>query len=129
MPAMQPRPPRRTRENDLWVLPRVMGVEFRPIRLEKPRAYYVGHERRETREMIEILLRTATPIPIRAISPVLYIGEVGVEDYEVAGHNEYRFLAFEPKALAANATVALGWPGRPADSRIALTTRYKPNIA
>jgi hypothetical protein len=127
MAVMNPRGPREPASSRLWTLPRVLGVDFRPVTYPEPRTYYVGQERRQTSEAVEIMVRTAGPLPVRALSPVVYVGELAVADYDVAGTNLYRYVAFEPRALVADAPVALGWPGSPPASRVALSVRYRPS--
>ena len=126
MAVMNPRGPREPGRSGPWTLPQVLGVEFRPVTYPEPRAYYVGRERRQTSEAVEIMVRTAAPLPIRAISPVIFVGDRPIADYETAGPNLYRYLAFDPRALVSGAPVFLGWPGRPPASRIALAARYQP---
>jgi hypothetical protein len=129
MATMDPRRPRRFPEAELWALPRVLAVDFRSVKFDVPRTYFVGRERRQTSEALEIMVRTASPLPIRALSPAIYVGDLPVEDYEVAGHNLYRFLMFDIGGLRAGAPISLGWPGRPVATRIALAARYRPTVA
>lgn len=126
MAVMSPRGPREPRRSALWTLPRVVEVEFRAVTYPEPRTYYVGRERRQTSDAVEIMVRTAAPLPIRAISPVLFVGDRPIADYDTAEPNLYRFVAFDPRSLVAGAPVSLGWPGRPATSRIAIAARYRP---
>jgi hypothetical protein len=98
-------------------LPGVLGVEASRVHYDPPRRYYVGKEIRETPEGIQILVRTAEPFPIGAISPVLFIGDVIVADYEVAGPMLYRFLLFDPVRVTLGAPIALGWPFAPRGAR------------
>ena len=81
MAVMNTRGPRRPQEGGRWLLPRVLEVEFRPVKYEAPRPYYVGRERRQTSDALEIMVRTSAPLPVRALSPVIYVGEVPVADY------------------------------------------------
>jgi hypothetical protein len=97
-------------------LPAVLSVEASRVRYDPPRRYYAGKELREIREGVEILVRTAEPLPVRAISPVLFIGDTIVGDYEVAGPSLYRFFLFD-LALAPGAPIALGWPFAPRRAR------------
>src|ERR1700736_1359410 len=76
-------------------LPAVLSVEASRVRYDPPRRYYVGKELRETREGVQILVRTAEPLPVGAISPALFIGDAIVADYEVAGPRLYRFFLFD----------------------------------
>ncbi len=127
MPVMNPQGPGGPRRPGPWALPRVLAVEFRPVKYPEPRTYYVGRERRQTSEAVEILVRTAAPLPTRALSPVVFVGDLAVADYDVAEPNLYRFVAFDPRSLVAGAPVSLGWPGRPPASRVALGARYRPS--
>lgn len=127
MAVMNPRGPREPRPSPLWTLPRVLDVRIRPVRFPEPRVFYAGTERRQTTEAVEIVVRTAAPLPIRAVSPVVYVGDVVVADYDTTGDNLYRFVAFEPRTLLPDAPVSLGWPGRPPASRVALAARYRPS--
>ena len=104
----------------------MLSVEFRPVPLRGAAGVLRGPERRQTSEAVEIMVRTAAPLPIRALSPVIFVGDVPVEDYEVAGLNLYRYVAFDPRALVGGAPVSLGWPGESAATRIALAARYQP---
>jgi hypothetical protein len=56
------------------------------------------------------VLRTSSPIPARALSPVLYVGNEPVEDWETVGPNRCRFYAFEPRRLEYDAPLAIAWP-------------------
>jgi hypothetical protein len=125
MAVMNPRGPREPGPSGS-ALPRVLDVEIRPVRYPQPRRYYVGRERRQTSEAVEFLVRTDAPLPIQAVTPVLYVGTVAVPDYDEAEPNRYRFLAFEPRTLVPDAPLSLGWPGEPPESRVALPTRYRP---
>ena len=70
------------------------------------------------------MVRTESQFPICALSPALFVGDIQVADYEVAGANLYRFYAFEPKDLKEDVPIALGWPDSP-EERIAIEHRFK----
>jgi hypothetical protein len=109
----------------LWELPRVLEVRAEQVRYPEPRVYYVGQERREAREAVELLVRTAMELPARALSPALYVGETPVVEYETAGDRLYRFFAYEPEQLQPGAPISLGWPRRPR-RRMATGFSYQP---
>jgi hypothetical protein len=94
-------------------LPAIVSVEASRVRYDPPRRHYVGKELMEIREGIELLVRTAAPLPVRAITPVLFIGDTVVSDYEVAGPNLYRFFLFDLERITLGAPIALGWPFAP----------------
>jgi hypothetical protein len=106
-------------------LPAVLSVEASRVRYDPPRRYYVGKELREIREGVEILVRTAEPLPVRAISPALFIGDTIVGDYEVAGPSLYRFFLFDLARVTLGAPIALGWPFAP---RVARPTNFTLQI-
>src|SRR5262245_26766755 len=88
-------------------LPAIVSLEIARTRYDPPRRRYVGRELVQEREGIELMVRTATPLPVGAISLVLFIGEVVVSEYETAGPNLYRFFVFDFKHLLRGAPIAL----------------------
>jgi hypothetical protein len=106
-------------------LPEVVGVEARRVRYRTPRIYFAGREQREASEAVEIQVRTAGPLPVRDLSPVLFVGEVPLGEYEPAGRHLYTFYAYEPGRLQEGAPIALGWPYAP-DRKIPTRFRYQP---
>lgn len=72
--------------------------------------HIVADRPREFTEAIEILVHTTGEFPIRALSPVLFIGDVKIAHYEREGENTYRFYAYNPDELKEGAPISLGWP-------------------
>jgi hypothetical protein len=99
---------------DARQLPKVLAVEAKLVHYQKPMIYYVGPQRKETRDAVEINVRTAGEFPVRALSPALFIGEVPIIEYAIMGPNLYRFFAFEFQNLQEGAAISLGWPQFPA---------------
>lgn len=54
--------------------------------------------------------RDSLPGTGSAITPVLFVGEQKIEDFQVLGEKEYKFLAYEYQNLPDQAPIALGWP-------------------
>ncbi len=106
-------------------LPEVVGVESRRVRYATPRVYFAGREQREAREAVEIQVQTAGPLPVRDLSPVLFVGEVPLGEYEPAGRHLYTFFAYEPGRLQEGAPVALGWTYA-SHRKIPTRFRYQP---
>jgi hypothetical protein len=94
-----------------WTLPRIVNVETRLASYPVPKIFYVGTERREVRQAVEITVQTDGPVPVRAISPVLFVGSTQVAEGEIVGENRYKFYAIEPAQLQSGAAIAFGWPG------------------
>ena len=95
------------------------------MRYETPRVQYVGRERVERTEAVEVLIRTNGGIPQRALGPVLSIGGVELDEYDTVGPREYVFYAYEPELLQTDAAVWLHWPHR-ASERGRERLRYRP---
>lgn len=115
----QPRPPRR----NLWRLPNILEARAVRRRYHEPLVSYIGLERVEHPEAVEILVTTDTPFPVRALAPVLYVDDLPVDHWEIEAQNTYRFFAFEPDRIADGASLELGWPGgrqprQPAEVRL-----------
>jgi hypothetical protein len=95
---------------DPWPLPRIVNVEIAHQAYDTPRFSYRGSERVEQRQAVEIVLTTSSPIPARALSPVLYVGDEPVEDWKTIGPNRYCFYAFDPGRLQDDAPLSIAWP-------------------
>ena len=95
--------------SDLWRLPRVLELEVRTVRYRRPRTTVSDGELREIRDAVEITIRTDGEFPIRALAPVLWVGDEPVMESERLGENQYRFHAYDPARLRVNAVIALGW--------------------
>jgi hypothetical protein len=106
----EPEPPPR----DLRRLPDVLDVEVTRVRYRSPLVRYTGpNDTVEYDQAVELLVTTSEPFPIRAIPPVLYVGEQLVDDWEQVASTRYRFYAFRIGDLQDGATIRLGWPDEP----------------
>lgn len=94
----------------LDALPRIVNITTRLATYEVPKIFYVGPEKKEVRRAVEITVQTASPIPVRALSPVIWIGDSPVREMETVGANQYRFYAIDPGQLRDGAAIAFGWP-------------------
>ncbi len=115
----EPEPP----EVDLWSLPEVLSVEAVRVRYEEPRIRAVGPQLVEMKEAVEILVRTAGEIPVRALAPVLFVGNIPITESETVRENLYRFLAFDADRLKRGALISIGWTGT--DRKIKTKFRYE----
>ena len=105
-------------------LPMIIDVKAVRVLYERPRVYYLQRQRRETREAVEIMVRTAERFPIASISPALFVGEVPLVEYEGMGPNVYRFFAFEFAKLRLGDPISLGWPYLP-ERKVRTNFRYQ----
>lgn len=104
-------------------LPMIVGVEAVRVHYERPRVYYAHRQRREAREAVETMVRTADRLPIASISPVLFVGEVPLVEYEGAGPNVYRFFAFQFERLREGDPISLALPYSP-ERKVRTNFRY-----
>jgi len=95
---------------NLWRLPNLVSVTAHRVTYPKPRVFYVGTERRETRQVVELLVETTGPIPVRALTPILVVGKTPIPDYSTETATQYRFVAYEPERLTPGSVIRWGWP-------------------
>jgi hypothetical protein len=108
----------------LWSLPEVVGVEARPVHFPQPRTHYASGRKHAVSDAVELHVRTAGPIPVRALGAALYVGETAVLDYTATDESHYRFVAYEPERLHEGAEISIGWPQFP-DRRVHTVHRYR----
>lgn len=100
-----------------FTLPEVLDVQARRIPYDPPRHRHFRSTLAQYNEATEITVRTAEPIPIRALGPALYVDDTPVTECAALEPTVYRFLAFDPEALRPGAPISLGWTGQPAGER------------
>jgi len=110
---------------DLWRLPRVLQIRARRVRYRAPKQHAVGSKVVEVNEGVEIDIRTDDEFPVRALSPVLYVGATALTELERVGKNHYRFRGIAPEKLIEGAPVLLGWSGTGPGGAATKRTRTK----
>jgi len=96
---------------DLWHLPKIVKLSIERVRYGNPRRHVVAGRVLELAEGVEILIRTSGAIPVRALSPALYVGGVEVAENEQVAEDQYRFFVLDDERLADGAAIAFGWAG------------------
>ena len=96
-----------------WTLPKVLDIKIKKIPYQAPKLRNFKSSLEQYKEAIEFIVKTDGPIPIRALGPVLYVGEAVVGEGSEIKKNQYRFLAFEFDELKSEAPISLSWPGEP----------------
>lgn len=99
--------------NDLWRLPDVLDTQVVHAHYTQPRTFVAGPKLIEMQEGIEITITVSSEFPTRALSPVLYVGDHALTEFERIGENRYRFYAHEASKLKEDAPLSLGWFGQP----------------
>lgn len=105
-------------------LPRVVAVTPRLARFDPPPHRNFTSALPRLERTVELLVETDGPIPVRALSPVLWVGDAAVTEVVAVDDTHYRFVALEPGALRDGAPVTLGWSGAPASERVDTGTSY-----
>jgi hypothetical protein len=101
--------PQKPKGIDLWRLPKVLELRARRKRFDPPFRLTVEGTDRYVKEGIEIEIRVSEPFAERALGPVLWVGDEPLTIAEGDGNDTYRFFAFKPEALQANAPISLSW--------------------
>lgn len=106
-------------------LPRVISVVARPTRFEPPTRRNFSSELPVLESTVEFLVETEAPIPIRALAPVIYVGETAVTEVFADDDTHYRFVAMRPNELRQGEPVTLGWSGTRVEERIDTGIRFE----
>jgi hypothetical protein len=94
---------------DIWRLPEILALEIRWRRFKKPRRVTIRGKDHEVDEGLEVVLQLSEPFEVRALGPVLWIGDVPLTNVDGDGKTEYRFLATDPASLRSGDEIALSW--------------------
>ncbi|HEX3151595.1 MAG TPA: hypothetical protein VHR66_26210 [Gemmataceae bacterium] len=110
MPADQS-PKIEAQQKPHWELPEIKDVQIRSAPFKPPALKNFDHPLDTVPDAMEIVISLAAPIPIRALSPVLWVGDQKLTESEVADKEgkKMRFWAFEPQKLAADAPIVMLW--------------------
>ena len=117
---LEPRAPR-----PQWELPKVLKIRIARVPYEAAQYRHFESVYARYNEAIEFLVQLDGPFPVRALSPVLFVGDTPVTEGEVVDQNVHRFLAFEFEKLEQGAPISFGWPGQPAKVRQQTQFRYE----
>ena len=94
---------------NLWSLPKISKLQIDRVTYSTPRRHVAGGRVVEFYDCIEILVQTDNDIPIRALSPALYVGNIEVAENERVSKGHYRFFVFDEEKLKDGAAISLGW--------------------
>jgi hypothetical protein len=94
-----------------WGLPAIAAVDIRAAAFKARASRHVAQTSTDVADAVRIDVKLDAPLPIRALSPVLWVGDQRLTECEVtdAQGTSLRFWALEPQALADGAPLALGW--------------------
>jgi len=112
-----------------FVLPRMLDVQVQPTRMEPRAPRNFASALPGSGEGFAFVIRTDGPIPIRALGPALYVGDMAVTEVTQIGPNTYRFVAPARPELKHGARMHLGWTGHPAGDGAETGFRFEPPAA
>jgi hypothetical protein len=92
-----------------WDLPEIIDIQTRRVPFDPPKLRNFNSSLAGNKEVMEFLVRTNKPIPIRGLGPALFVGDVQVIECQMVENNLYRFLTFDLKRIKPGAPISLGW--------------------
>jgi hypothetical protein len=125
MPNDADSPPEPPPRRDLWELPRITGLRTIRRRYDSPRRHVVAGRVVAYDQGVEIVVETDGDLPVRALSPALYVGTVELAENERISDREHHFFVLDEEALRPGDPITLGWVGNPARDREP-EFRYEP---
>lgn len=106
-------------------LPQVADLRVRRVPLEPAQRRNFTSALPRLDSTVEFVVETDAPIPVRALAPVLYVGETPVTEVSADDATRYRFVALHPDALEPGAPIRLGWSGRPIAESVQTDFRFE----
>lgn len=110
-----------------WKLPDIIDIQIRRVQFRPHEHKFFRSALAEHKEATEFLVRLSGPVPIRALGPAVFVGEIQVAESEAVEDNLYRFYAFDPQRLEPGAAIAWGWLDAPRSER--KQTRFRFEVA
>jgi hypothetical protein len=103
-------------------LPVILELTINLVNFKAPKFKNIQSSLAKYKEAMEIRIITSQPIPARAASPVLQIGDVIASHY-ITGikPNEYLFYAFDIKHLKEGDPIFFKWINEPINSKVNAT--------
>ena len=106
-------------------MPKVIDIQIRATKFEASRLRNFTSSLSSSDDAAEFVVKTDGPIPIRALGPVLYVGETPVTEVTEVGPNTYRFVAPARRELKRDTPIHLGWTGQPITESERTAFRYQ----
>jgi hypothetical protein len=103
---------------------KIQLADYRPRR---PRNF--EPQLKAVKNAVEIVVTLESPLPIRAMGPVLYVGDTQLTESEALDNEgkRMRFWAFDREMMLADgAPISMGWLGSRRESRKTTFTFRKP---
>lgn len=94
---------------DLWRLPEILELHVRRRRFQREFRVTTAGKDHYVQDAIEVEIQVSEPFAVRALGPVLWIGDEPLTVAESDGKTTYRFFAFRPEALRMGDPISLSW--------------------
>jgi hypothetical protein len=94
---------------DLRHLPDILDLVIRWRRFDPPKRVTVAGKDTRAEEAVEVEVRLSEPFRIRAVGPVLWVGDEPLTIGDSPTERVYRFYSFAPARLRAGAAITLSW--------------------
>lgn len=115
---------RERRQRPDFDLPRIVAVDARVVDLEPPKHRNFTSQLPRIESTVEFFVETDGPIPIRALAPVLYVGETPAAATGADDDTHYRFVVYDPSTLREDEPITLGWMSAPLSERVDTGIRF-----
>lgn len=108
-----------------FLMPKMLDVQIRRTSFEPRPLRNFTSALASSNDAVEFIVKTNGPIPIRALGPALYVGEIAVTEVSELGPNVYSFIAPTGEDMKQNAKIFLSWTGQPTAGRERADFRYR----
>ena len=106
-------PPVHTARAPDWQLPEILDVKIRATPYQPRPTRNFPNPLAAVPDAVEIVLTLKSPVPARALGPVLYVGGARLTESEEVDKSgkQLRFWAFDRSKLQAGARISMVWDG------------------
>jgi hypothetical protein len=96
-----------------WELPEIIDVKIRATPYQPRATRNFANPIEAAQDAVEVVVILKSPMPARALAPVLYVGEARLTESEAIDKEgkQVRFWAFDRSKLRAGAPIMLVWTG------------------
>lgn len=102
--------PRRAPRVDLSHLPKILSVTTNTHRFEVPRLFVEEGKEVRLQEVLEVIVETDGPFVKRALSPILFVGDVPLTESRQIDDHHYAFYGPRSREAAVDGgLISLAW--------------------
>jgi hypothetical protein len=96
-----------------WELPEIVDVKIRQASFRPHKPHNFDSPLEAVKNAVEIVVTLESPMPIRALGPVLYVGNAQLTESEAVDKDgkQLRFWGLDREMLADGAPISMGWMG------------------